>query len=454
MPALNDVVTGQIITPPAGDLGAQILGMIFPVQAAQTDAAVGQTQTILGDLVSYITWGTMSLMMVFAIIQMIRRIFSISETGKFHVRTNGIMPVRIALAFMLAFPSPATGFSLAQIIISQIAYWGAGLASHAFLDVVQGIGPNAVPIYTPIVTGTELTIAGLVQSELCRSLVNAAANNPNLMPEPTPITGGDAGDGYVAWAYAMSNGNGTGAPACGNVMLHQATAAGNGVVDLTAQRAAILTTVIQQISASVTPIAQNFWNTRSTATLAPLQAVIIAEANIYTAQLTDAASAATAQLRAASPVAAMRNGTVGTPDAIPAMQQFGWITAPAWYIEMGRLNGLLLSSLTATPVVTAPTYQGFGRLLSDDVAPLMTAAVGYMSSVMAYSATTDRSDSPSGYGDLTSMRAPSIDGASLLEGIARSLHVTDKLLREMLKQLSPLSTTIADPFSQLMGVGH
>ena len=454
MPVLNDVVTGEILTPPPTDVGVQILNTIFPI-FNQPNAAIGQNQTIMGDMLSYVTWGLMTVMMMVAIYQLSMRIFSVSETGKFHIKRNGIMPVRIGFLFLLAWPSPTTGFDNAQYLISTAATWGIGLASHAFTYAIQGIGPNAVPIYVPIIPGTQRIIADIVQAELCRSIVNVASNNPNMIPEPAPVTGGGAGgDGYVAWSYALAGGNATGSPACGVVTLHQTAPATNQIADLTGSRASILTGMIRDINAGVQPVVQQFWRTHDSASLAPLQALIGTQANAYTSQLTAAAAQATAALRAASPLDAMRNGSTGQPPGFPIMNQLGWIVAPAWYLEMGRLNGLLLASLVATPTVSRPSFTGLGPLLSNDVALPMTAAIAYMTDVIAYSATGDRTDAPSGYGDLSSTPTGSTDGMGLLQRIALSLGVTDALLRNMVYQLSPISAGISDPFAQLMGIGH
>ena len=453
MAGLTNIPIGQILTPPAGDLGQQAIDTLLPIMQ-QPNGDVGVSQNLMGVLLSYVGWITMALMGVVAIANLVNLALTTSQTGYLDRRANWKGIIRWTMAFILALPL-LNGFAAVDGFIYTGMVWGDGLAANAYQALIQAIGPNATPIFQPVIPGTIKTIAGIVEAEMCRAIANAAGNNPNLVPEPAPITGGAAGgDRYVVWAYRLSNGNATGAPACGTVTLHQTAPVGPGVADISQKRITILTGIIGQINAGVAPIAQNLWNTRQTASLTPLQALVVNEANAYAQQLTAAAQAATAAIRAEFPEQSMRTGTIAMPNGIPFMQTLGWVTAPAWYVYLSYLDGLTISATLATPSVAPPSYQGFGGTLSADMANLIAASTNHLTDIMTFSSTQDRTDAPAGYGDLRSMETPADDGAGLVERVLRALNVNDKMLRLFVSQMSPVSANIVDPFGQLISLGQ
>jgi conjugal transfer/type IV secretion protein DotA/TraY len=287
---LTDVPVGQILTPPAGDLGLQAINTLLPIMQ-QPNGDVGVSQNLMGVLLSYVGWTAMALMGIVAIFNLINVAVTTAQTGYLDRRADWKGVARWTFAFIGALPL-ANGFATINGLVYTGAVWGDGLAANAFQTVVQAIGPNATPIFQPVIPGTIKTIGGIVQSEMCRAIANAAANNPNLVPEPVPITGGAAGgDGYIVWAYRLSNGNATGDPACGTVTLHQTAPVGPGVANISQDRVTILNGIIGQISGGVAPIAQNLWATRRAASLTPLQALVVNAANAYSQQLTAAVDA-------------------------------------------------------------------------------------------------------------------------------------------------------------------
>ena len=58
------------------------------------------------------------------------------------------------------------------------------------------------------------------------------------------------------------------------------------------------------------------------------------------------------------------------------MQQstLGWTAAGAYYLEIAKANATTLSLLSATPVVTPPTYDGSAPPWPQDLAPLEPAS--------------------------------------------------------------------------------
>ena len=453
MAGLTNVPIGQILTPPAGDLGKQAIDMLMPIMQ-QPNGDVGVSQTLMGALLSYVGWTTMALMGIVAIVNLINVALTTSQNGYLDRRAEWKGVIRWTLAFVGALPL-VNGFATIDGLVYTGAVWGDGLAANAYQALVQAIGPNATPIFQPVIPGTIKTVNGIVQAEMCRAIANAAANNPNLVPAPAPITGGAAGgDGYTVWVYRLSTGNATGDPACGSVTLHQIAPVGPGVGDIAQQRITILTGVIDQVRAGVAPIAQKLWTTREAASLTPLQALVVNQSNAYTQQLTTAATAATAAIRKEFPNQAMRGGTIALPNNIPSMQALGWVLAPAWYIYLSYLDGLTMSATMATPSISPPSFHGFGYALSSDMASLIAASTTHLTDIMALSSTQDRTDAPAGYGDLKSTTTVPDDGAGLVVRVLRELNISDKMLRGFVSQVSPTSANIIDPFGQLISLGQ
>jgi len=264
-------------------------------------------------------------------------------------------------------------------------------------------------------------------------MVNQAAGNPNLVPIPQPVTGGAAGlGGYVTWSYSLSVGNETGTPVCGTVTLrvpaqNQATVAGVST-DMAARQRAILTQIVEgDIRPQVEEIAATFWDTRQSASLAPLEATYVNATNDYTQQLTNVATDVTSQIRAALQVNSARDGSQGFQQNQDQLAALGWTSAAAYYLEIARMNGQTLSLLSATPEVNPPSYAGLGEALSSDLAPLMHAILSFESKITTYAQTTDGTDVPGGNAELFSGATPDNDGAGALTKIARSLHITERL---------------------------
>lgn len=90
-----------------------------------------------------------------------------------------------------------------------------------------------------------------MQNELCRALVNAATGNDRMIPEPAPISGTNAnGYGYVTWSYDLSQGNATGAPACGSVTVR--TQSGAMLTAGTADMSAVQRDTVQAVLEAAT----------------------------------------------------------------------------------------------------------------------------------------------------------------------------------------------------------
>jgi len=448
---------------PGDDWTAQLIRSIFPVPGMAGPAgggAIGPEGTVIGAMLGQLTNAVMVFMLAYLCYGLIQQSVAAAETSRvLGNRTNAWLPVRLAFAGLMAFPALG-GFSTGHALVAQVGLWGIGLARSEYQTGIQAIGPDAVPIAQPIIPGAKRVVAGLMQAELCRALVNAAAGNPNLVPAPQPVTGVAAGlDGYVTWSYSLAAGNEIGAPVCGTVTIRTA---GNGVgnavdaaLDMSAAEQTIVTRVLQDdIRPTAESVAQNLWQSRQAASLAPMQNMLEAATADYTARLTEDATRVMATLRGQYTAQAMRSGNAGAQDAQTQIAALGWSGAGAYYAELGRLNGLTLSLLAATPTVNSPNWQGLGRYLSADLAPLVHAVAEFQDRLNTFIATTDPLDQPAGGAELFSGATPTGDGGGLLEQVTRRLNFSEAVLKLFTTALAPAANNWADPFAALVKLGH
>ncbi len=448
---------------PGDDWTAQLIQSIFPVPGAAGTTgggAIGPEGTVIGGMLGQLTGAVMVFMIASLCYGLIQQAVAAAETSRvLGNRTNAWLPVRLAFAGLMAFPVLG-GFSTGHALVTQVGLWGIGLARSEYQTAIQAIGPDAVPITQPIIPGSKRVVAGLMQAELCRALVNVAAGNPNLVPAPQPITGIAAGlDGYVTWSYSLGPGNEIGAPVCGTVTIRTAgNGAGNAAdaaLDMSQAEQTIVTRVLQDdIRPTAESVAQNLWQGRQAASLNPMQNILEAATADYTARLTEDATRVMATLRGQYTTQAMRNGSVGAQDAQTQIAALGWSGAGAYYAELGRLNGLTLSLLAATPTVNPPNWQGLGRYLAADLAPLVHAVAEFQDRLNTYIATTDPLDQPAGSADLFSGATPTGDGLGLLEQVTRRLNISERVLKLFTTALAPVANNWADPFAALVKLGH
>lgn len=99
--------------------------------------------------------------------------------GTTRLRSGTCSPVRLIFALAMMFPLPS-GFSSGQGAVMRVAMWGIGMGRAVYDNAIKAVGPDAVPISEPMIPGTKAIVAGLMQNELCRALVNAASGNSSL----------------------------------------------------------------------------------------------------------------------------------------------------------------------------------------------------------------------------------------------------------------------------------
>ncbi|MGI4745869.1 MAG: DotA/TraY family protein [Janthinobacterium lividum] len=447
------------------DWAATVLHSIFPSTSQTGDASIGTEQTVIGQLLGELTGFVMILAAAFVGYTTVLQIHRAAESGR--VLGNSMsswVPVRLTFALIMMFPV-SNGFSAGQRGVVLVATWGIGMARGAYTYAIQSVGPDAVPIAQPMIPGTKTIVAGLMQAELCRALINQASNNANMVPVPTPFTSPEdattGSAGYVSWPYALAAGNSSDTPACGGVTVRGVSTGSNfkgASIDMAGTQRAILSYVLESdIRPQMEQLAQQLWSDRNANDLTAMYSILTTATADYTQQLTTAATSLTSNLRSQfGTVGDARNGSSwdNTTTNATQLSSLGWTSAGAYYLEIAKLNGLTLSILSATPQVTEPSYSGLGEGLSKDMAPLVKAALGFNDQLMNYVAVKDGQDVPGGTPDLYSGATPGADGTSLLEQVIRKLHLDERLLNAVTTALAPNQSLWYDPFVAMSHLGH
>ena len=96
---------------------------------------------------------------------------------------------------------------------------------------------------------------------------------------------------------------------------------------------------------------------------------------------------------------------------------------------------------------------GIGQSMSYDLAPMVSAASAYMSTLRTTATTTDQSEPPSGVPTTLASITNEQQGSSVLEQIFNSMHISQWTLNHIVSFLLPSNQTWTDPFGGLMGLG-
>ena len=424
-----------------------------PTGSGSAPLQIGTAQTVVGTMLGLVAGFALCLAAAFVCYGIILQIHRAAETGRvLSENTSSWWPVRLTLAVAMMFPL-GTGFSAGQAGVVKVSLWGIGMARSLYQSAIQAIGPDAMPIAQPMIPGTKTVVAGLIQSEICRALIDAASGQPNMVPAPSPVTGTpvSGAGGYVTWSYSLGAGNKTATPVCGTVTirapLQGATNLGGVSVDMAGTQMQIVSSVIAQIRPVAESVARSLWQTRQSSALDPLMALLTTATANYAQQLTQAATSITASLRSGLQAADARSGSIGLQHNQTRLQALGWTGAGAYYLEIARLNGTTLSLLSATPVLNAPSYLGLGQGLASDIAPLQAAVLTFSDRIMTYAETTDGMDVAGGNVDLYSGATPGEDGAGAIEQVVRKLHISERVLNAFLSAVAPTGLRWTDPFA-------
>ena len=441
---------------PGDDWSWQMLQSVFPING-QPPTNTGAAATLIGTLLGQITGLTMALAMSFLCYITIINIHRVAELAQILTGAmTSMAAVRIGFAAIMMFPLQS-GFSVGQAAVMQVAGWGIGMARSLYANAVQAIGPDAMVIADPIIPGTRTLVLDLIQVELCRSLVNQAAGTTLIQP-PTPTLVNSGKGAVITYAYQLTPGNPTGSDACGSVSVADLSATpatlGSVTIDMATQQNSILQGIVSSIQPQIDAIAQSYWQNKTQASLAPLLGLYQTTTQSYTQQLTAAAQAITAQLRANISATDARTGNLGLSQNEVQLSTLGWTSAAAYYLGFARLNGLTLSLASGAPTVSMPTFEGLSPSLKADIAPLFTASNSFLAKLQTYVATADGLTSPGGNSDTLTGQFTATDGGGMIERMFRALNFTPTLLQSIVNNLSPTAQNWADPFGGLIALGN
>ena len=444
---------------PGDDWTWQMLQSVFPVNGAPP-TATGHAATVIGTLVGQITGLVMAVAMFFLCYLTIINIHRVAESAQIMTSVmTSMAAVRIGFAAIMMFPL-TSGFSAGQAGVMQVAGWGIGMARSLYANAVKAIGPDAMVVADPVIPGTRTIVLALLEDELCRSLVNQATGS-TLVPTPTATTVNSGAGAVVTYPYSLAAGNGTGSATCGSVSVADSTAGaatlGGVSIDMANQQLSILNGILNTIRPQVDSIAQSYWQNKTQASLQPLLGVYQSATQSYTQQLTSAAQAITAQLRANLSATDARDGNLGLSKNEVQLSTLGWSSAAAYYLGFARLNGLTLSLASGIPTVNMPTFEGLSPSLQADIAPLFTSSSSFLDKLKTYVSTADGMTSPGGNADTltgTAGTAAGTDGGGMMERLFRALNFTPTLLQSFVDNLSPTAQNWADPFGGLIALGN
>ena len=456
---------------PGNDWAAQVIQSLFPIggTTASPGTSPGQETTVIQSIVGQFTGFVGAIACAFVVYTTIMNIHRAAESARVLGQGQSWMfVVRVGFAGIMMFPLGG-GFSAGQALVMQAAMTGVGMAKAVYANAIQAVGPDAAVIATPMIPGTQSIVSGLIASELCMALVNQAGNidiNQPLIPSPTAMTGqtspGAPGlnSSYITYRYSLSQGDESGNPACGTVSLAGAMGGAQQIagvsVDMAAVQGAALTNVVNTIRPQVAQVAQGLWQNKTAASLAPLQDIYTNAVQVYTRNLTAAATSIASQLNSAvaANATAARNGQSDLLKNQVQQSTLGWTAAGAYYLEIAKLNASTLSLLNATPITTSPTYDGIPYGLSMDLAPLETAATQFMTTLDATVQSSDATRTPNGTPYTLADAKSDAQGPNVLDQLFNKLNLTNAAFQTIAGFLLPQAQIWTDPFGGLMSMGQ
>jgi conjugal transfer/type IV secretion protein DotA/TraY len=428
------------------DWSSRVLDSLFPMD--------GTADTATGTLLQWFTTFVSIMACFWIMYSILAQIQKTAETGKvFSASFGGWVPVRAVGSVIMMLPV-LNGFSLGQNLIVNFAKASIGMATIEEKVVMNAVGPQALPLATPMIPGSRQVVLGVMESEICRALINTASNNPVLVPEPT-IT--DDGNGTVSLSYNMANGNGTAMPTCGLVSISTpvktATTTEYQSIDfssVSSQQIQSLKTLATNIRSSLQNTITSLWKTRDVATLGTLDTIFVAQSNYLNGQLTGIAS---------SVVSAVRNSagsTASDNSATAELRSLGWTGLGAYYLEISRLNAEVISVSSITPAVVAPSWAGTGPYLGQDLMPFFQSVSSYLGKMDATLQTADEPAPNSTSPRLYANARVSSDSTAIWTKVLTYLNFGPGTLELIMNHLvmGSSGTDWVDPLGAMIGMGH
>ncbi|MFT8885825.1 MAG: DotA/TraY family protein [Acetobacter papayae] len=428
------------------DWSFRVLDSLFPMD--------GTAQTATGTLLQWFT-SFVAIMAAFWILySILAQIHKTAETGKvFSASFNGWVPIRGVASVIMLLPV-LNGFSLGQNLIVNFSKASIGMAVIEENVVMNAVGPQALPLATPIIPGSRQVVLGVIESEICRALINKASNNPDLVPEPAII---DDGNGTVSISYNMANGNGTAMPTCGLVSIstpvRTATTTEYQSIDfsgVSSQQIESLKTLTTNVRSGLQNTITSLWETRDIATLGTLNSVFVAQTNYLNGQFTTIASSVVSAVRNAAGSSASDNS------ATSELRSLGWTGLGAYYLEISRLNAEVISVSSITPAVVAPSWAGTGPYLGQDLQPFIKSVSSYLGKMDATLQTADAPTPNSTSPRLYASAHVSSDSTAIWTKVLNYLNFGPGTLELIMNHLvmGSSGTDWVDPLGAMIGLGH
>lgn len=428
------------------DWSSRVLDSLFPMD--------GTADTATGTLLQWFTSFVVLMAAFWILYSVLVQIHKTAETGKvFSASFNGWVPVRAVASVILMLPV-LNGFSLGENLIVHFAKTAIGMAIIEEKVVMDAVGPQALPLATPMIPGSRQVVLGVMESEICRALINKASNNPDLVPEPAII---DDGNGTVSISYSMAGGNGGAMPTCGLVSIstpvRTATTTEYQSIDfsgVSSQQIASLKTLTTNIRSGLQNTITSLWETRDVATLGGLDTVFVAQSNYLNGQLTAIASSVVAAVRSAAGSSASDNS------ATAELRSLGWTGLGAYYLEISRLNAEVISVSSITPAVVAPSWAGTGPYLGQDLMPFLQSVSGYLGKMDAALQTADEPAPNSTSPRLYANARVSSDSTAIWTKVLNYLNFGPGALELIMNHLvmGSSGTDWVDPLGAMIGMGH
>jgi len=318
------------------DWSAQVIQSIFPMTGTTLATSTGSEATVIGLIVGQLTGFVGAIACAFVCYITVMNIHRAAETSRILGNNQSWMfVVRVGFAGILMFPING-GFSAGQGLVMQGAMIGIGMAKALYTNAIQAVGPDGIVISQPMIPSTDKIVAGLIDSELCMDLVNAAAGQ-TIVPVPTGIQVSDNADGgYVTYRYSLTAGNESGEPVCGSVTVRESATNTTTIAGVNVDMAAIQQSVLNDVLANlirpqVATLAESFWLNKTASSLTGLQSIYTSAVAVYTSELTAQAESIASQLNSA--LAAqntnLRNGNSGLLTSEVQQSTLGWTAAGA-----------------------------------------------------------------------------------------------------------------------------
>lgn len=459
-PAYADVTPSSVswaALEAGNDFTGQILDSLFPMD--------GATQTTTGLMLEWFTAYVGMIAAVWLFYSTIIQIHKTAESGKIlSASFSGWVPIRVIGAIIMMAPvSTNGGYSLGQDLIIKTAKVSIGMGRTLKDIVIDSVGPKALPLSAPIIPGSRQIVQGVINSELCRSLINIAGNNSNLVPAPE-VSIGTKEAFRVTVSYDMAQGDAQAIPACGKISMAATgqvsaqlslatTQKSLSTIDFSAEgnmRVAALKQLISNIRPNTDRIAKTLWETRDVTVLNTLNSVFTGQSQYFSGRLTAISSSAIAKIRAAG----SNNGSEDS--GIVFMKNLGWTGLGAYYLEISRLNAEVQAVSAITPSVQKPSWAGVGGYLSSDLAPFLLSITGYMAKQDEMLVTTDQSYAPSASPQLFANSVVSQDVPGVLDKVLRYTGLSEKTFVTIMNYLviPSAGTGWTDPLSNMLGLGH